>query len=38
LIAVPPKEATAGIAYDNGHIYYGSGSELWSFNWKEMQA
>lgn len=34
-IAVLPKEATCGIAHVKGGVYYGSGSELWRYDWKE---
>jgi hypothetical protein len=38
LIAELPKAATSGIAWLDGKIYYGSGSELWSYEWIEGAA
>lgn len=35
LITLLPKEATSGIALLQGSIYYGCGSELWSYHWEE---
>lgn len=34
-IAELPKEATCGIAHMHGGVYYGSGAELWRFDWRE---
>ncbi|MGM1050495.1 MAG: hypothetical protein ACQEXX_30860 [Bacillota bacterium] len=34
-LAELPKEATCGIAYIKGGVYYGSGAELWRFGWGE---
>ncbi|MNI28969.1 hypothetical protein D3C73_827740 [compost metagenome] len=35
LVSLLPKEATSGIALLQGDIYYGCGSELWSYEWME---
>ncbi|WP_235941622.1 hypothetical protein [Paenibacillus puerhi] len=35
LAAWLPKEATSGIAMLKGKLYYGCGSELWSYAWAE---
>lgn len=35
LVTELPKEATSGLALLQGKIYYGCGSELWSYEWTE---